>query len=51
VALGAAGKVLVRNKFKHKQLLAFKATLGTSLIGMEACSRAHSSTCVAQVGS
>ena len=41
VALGAAGKVLVRKKFTQKQLLAFTANMQTSLIGMEACSGAH----------
>jgi len=41
VALGAAGKVLVRKKFTQKQLLAFTANLETSLIGLEACSGAH----------
>jgi transposase len=38
VALGAAGKVLVKKKFTHKQLLAYTANLQTSLIGLEACS-------------
>jgi transposase len=41
VALGAAGKVLVRKKFSQKQLLAYTANLQNSLIGMEACSGAH----------
>src|SRR5258707_5816790 len=41
VALGAAGKVLVRKKFTQKQLLAYTANMQTSLIGMEACSGAH----------
>ncbi len=41
VALGAAGKVLVRKKFTQKQLLTFTANMQTSLIGMEACSGAH----------
>jgi transposase len=41
VALGAAGKVLVRKKFTQKQLLLFTANLQTSLIGLEACSGAH----------
>jgi predicted NBD/HSP70 family sugar kinase len=36
VALGAAGKVLVRKKFTQKQLLAYTANMQTSLIGMEA---------------
>jgi transposase len=41
VALGAAGKVLVRKKFTQKQLLTFTAKMQTSLIGLEACSGAH----------
>ena len=41
VALGAAGKVLVKKKFTQKQLLAYTADLQTSLIGLEACSGAH----------
>ena len=41
VALGAAGKVLVKKKFTQKQLLVFAANLQTSLIGLEACSGAH----------
>jgi transposase len=41
VALGAAGKVLVRKKFTQRQLLTFTANMQTSLIGMEACSGAH----------
>ena len=41
VALGAAGKVLVRKKFTQKQLLTFTANMQSSLIGMEACSGAH----------
>jgi transposase len=41
VALGAAGKVLVRKKFTQRQLLTYTANLQTSLIGMEACSGAH----------
>jgi transposase len=41
VALGAAGKVLVRKKFTQKQLLTFTANMQTSLIGLEACSGAH----------
>jgi hypothetical protein len=41
VALGAAGKVLVRKKFTQKQLLAFTANMQISLIGLEACSGAH----------
>jgi transposase len=41
VALGAAGKVLVKKKFTQKQLLAYTANLQISLIGLEACSGAH----------
>jgi transposase len=41
VALGAAGKVLLRKKFSRKQLLAYTANMQTSLIGLEACSGAH----------
>jgi transposase len=41
VALGAAGKVLMRKKFTRKQLLAYTANMQTSLIGLEACSGAH----------
>jgi transposase len=41
VALGAAGKVIVRKKFTRKQLLAYTANLPASLIGLEACSGAH----------
>jgi transposase len=41
VALGAAGKVLVKKKFTQKQLIAFTANMQTTLIGMEACSGAH----------
>ena len=41
VALGAAGKVLVKKKLTQKQLLAYTANLQTSLIGLEACSGAH----------
>jgi transposase len=41
VALGAAGKVLVRKKFSQQQLLAYTANMPTSLIGLEACSGAH----------
>src|SRR5260370_30559096 len=40
VALGAAGKVLVRKKFTQKQLLAYTANMLSSLIGLEACSGA-----------
>ncbi len=41
VALGAAGKLLVKKKFSKKQLLAYTANLQSSLIGLEACSGAH----------
>jgi transposase len=41
VALGAAGKVLVRKKFTQRQLLTYTASMQTSLIGLEACSGAH----------
>src|ERR1700744_5746644 len=41
VALGASGKVLVKKKFRQKQLLAFTANMQTPLIGLEACSGAH----------
>jgi transposase len=41
VALGAAGKVLVRKKFSQRQLLTYTANMPTSLIGLEACSGAH----------
>ena len=34
VALGAAGKVLVKKKFTQKQLLTYTANLETSLIGV-----------------
>ena len=41
VALGAAGKVLVRKKFTQRQLMTYTANMQTSLIGLEACSGAH----------
>ena len=41
VALGAAGKVIVKKKFTQRQLLTYTANLQTSLIGLEACSGAH----------
>jgi transposase len=41
VALGAAGKVLMRKKFTRKRLLAYTANMQTSLIGLEACCGAH----------
>ena len=42
VALGTAGKLLVKKKFSKKQLLTYTANLQTSLIGLEACSGADS---------
>ncbi|NYF80614.1 transposase [Granulicella arctica] len=41
VALGAAGKMLVRKKFTQKLLLAYTANMQTFLIGLEACSGAR----------
>jgi transposase len=41
VALGVAGKVLVKKKFTQRQLLTYTANIQTSLIGLEACSGAH----------
>src|ERR1700723_3165957 len=41
VALGAAGKVVVRKKFTQRQLLTYTANMQTSLIGLEACSGSH----------
>jgi transposase len=41
VALGTAGKVLVRRKFSQRQLLTYTANMATSLIGLEACSGSH----------
>ena len=41
VALGTAGKVLVKKKFTQRQLLIFTANMQISLIGLEACSGAH----------
>ena len=41
VALGSAGKVLVKKKFTHKQLLTFTANMQISLIGLEVCSGAQ----------
>jgi transposase len=38
VALGVAGKVLVRKKFTQRQLLTYTANMQTALIGLEACS-------------
>jgi transposase len=41
VALGVAGKMLVRKKFTQRQLLTYTGNMQTSLIGLEACSGAH----------
>ena len=41
VALGEAGKVLVRRRFNQRQLLTYTANIPISLIGLEACSGAH----------
>jgi hypothetical protein len=41
VALGAAGKVLVRKKLTRNQLLAYTTNMSGSLIGLEACAGAH----------
>jgi transposase len=41
VALGAAGKVLIKKKFTQRQLLTYTANMQTSLVGLEACSGAH----------
>jgi transposase len=41
VALGEAGKVVLRKKFTQRQLLTYTANMPTSLIGLEACSGAH----------
>ena len=41
VALGVAGKVLVRKKFMQRQLLTYTANMQISLIELEACSGAH----------
>jgi hypothetical protein len=41
VALGIAGKVLVRKKFTQRQLLTYTANMQMSLIGLEACSGAQ----------
>jgi transposase len=41
VALGIAGKVLVRKKFTQRQLLTYTSNMQMSLIGLEACSGAH----------
>ena len=41
VALGAAGKLLVKKKFTQKELLAYTTNLQTALIGLEAWAGAH----------
>src|SRR5512135_3574268 len=41
VALNDHGKIVARQKFSRKQLLAYTANLPSSLIGIEACSGAH----------
>src|SRR6202521_3715705 len=41
VALGVAGKVIVKKKFPQRQLLTYTANMETSLIGLEACSGSH----------
>ena len=41
VALDQRGKVVSKQKFSRKQLLAYSANLPNSLIGMEACAGAH----------
>src|SRR5665811_2021459 len=41
VALDQRGKVVSKQKFSRKQLLAYSANLPSSLIGIEACSGAH----------
>jgi transposase len=41
VALGAADNMLARKKFAQKQLLAYTATMQTSLNGLAACYGAH----------
>ena len=43
MALGEAGKVLVKKKFTQEQLLTYTANLQTSLMGLEACSELSSS--------
>jgi hypothetical protein len=51
VALGAAGKVLVRKKFTRKQILAYTANMPVSLIGLEGLRRgAFSRTRPAEAG-
>ena len=41
IALDQRGKIVIKQKFSRKQLLAYTANLASSLIGMEACSGAH----------
>src|SRR5215467_11362380 len=41
VALGERNKVLVRKKFSQAQLLAYTASLPSSLVGLKACAGAH----------
>lgn len=41
VALDERGKIVIKQKFSRKQLLAYTANLPSSLIGIEACSGAH----------
>jgi transposase len=41
VALGRAGKVLVRKQFTKRQLLTYTAKLQTCLIGLECCAAAR----------
>ena len=41
VALGERNKILVRKKFSRAPLLTHTANLPASLIGLEACARAH----------
>jgi transposase len=41
VGLNPCGEVVVRKKCSRNQILRFTANLGVSLIGMEACGRAH----------
>ena len=41
IALDQRGKIVSKQKFSRKQLLAYSANLPNSLIGMEACAGAH----------
>ena len=43
VALDDHGKVVINKKFSRKQLLAYTANVDAALVGIEACSGAHSS--------